>query len=41
MSIVIFFDLIVVGGPDGDELTIWDSNESEFASGLEYSEKYR
>lgn len=26
----------VVGGSDGDELTIWDSTESEFASGLEY-----
>ncbi|KAF7985328.1 hypothetical protein HWV62_6523 [Athelia sp. TMB] len=26
----------VVPGPDGEELTIWDSKESEFASGLEY-----
>ncbi|PPQ62961.1 hypothetical protein CVT24_006067 [Panaeolus cyanescens] len=26
----------VVDGPSGDELTIWDSSESEFASGLEY-----
>ena len=28
-------------GPDGDELTIWDSTESEFASGLEYQGAYR
>ncbi|KAF8913010.1 RAVE protein 1 C terminal-domain-containing protein [Gymnopilus junonius] len=27
---------MIVGGPNGDELTIWDSLESEFASGLEY-----
>lgn len=27
---------LVVEGSDGDELTIWDSTESEFASGLEY-----
>lgn len=32
---------IVVGSTDGDELTIWDSNESQFASGLEYSGNYR
>jgi hypothetical protein len=25
-----------VPGADGEELTIWDSKESEFASGLEY-----
>ncbi|KAI0316614.1 WD repeat-containing protein [Amylostereum chailletii] len=28
--------VLVVSGQDGDELTIWDSKESEFASGLEY-----
>ena len=27
---------VVVRNPEGDELTIWDSKESEFASGLEY-----
>ncbi|KAF8222144.1 WD repeat-containing protein [Tricholoma matsutake] len=27
---------LIVSGPDGDELTIWDSQESEFATGLEY-----
>ncbi|EGO30925.1 hypothetical protein SERLADRAFT_432587 [Serpula lacrymans var. lacrymans S7.9] len=27
---------LVVRQPDGEELTIWDSKESEFASGLEY-----
>lgn len=27
---------VVVSGPTGEELTIWDSKESEFASGLEY-----
>ncbi|KAF8167749.1 RAVE protein 1 C terminal-domain-containing protein [Crassisporium funariophilum] len=31
---------LIVGGPDGDELTIWDSTESEFASGLEYHGEY-
>jgi len=29
----------VVGDKDGDELTIWDSTESEFSSGLEYRNK--
>ncbi|KAH7885922.1 RAVE protein 1 C terminal-domain-containing protein [Phlebopus sp. FC_14] len=28
--------VIVARHPDGEELTIWDSNESEFASGLEH-----
>ncbi|KAA1467902.1 hypothetical protein DENSPDRAFT_906985 [Dentipellis sp. KUC8613] len=28
--------VLVVPGPDGEELSIWDSKESEFASGLEY-----
>ncbi|KAF9056524.1 RAVE protein 1 C terminal-domain-containing protein [Panaeolus papilionaceus] len=28
---------LIVDGSSGDELTIWDSSESEFASGLEYS----
>ncbi|KAF8140396.1 RAVE protein 1 C terminal-domain-containing protein [Boletus edulis] len=28
--------VLVSGHPDGQELTIWDSNESEFASGLEH-----
>ncbi|KAI0041796.1 WD repeat-containing protein [Auriscalpium vulgare] len=28
--------VLVVPGADGEELTIWDSKESEFASGLEY-----
>jgi len=32
---------IVVEGQDGDELTIWDSMESEFASGLEYRGMYK
>ncbi|KAL0951404.1 hypothetical protein HGRIS_008099 [Hohenbuehelia grisea] len=27
---------LVMTTPEGDELTIWDSHESEFASGLEY-----
>ncbi|TFK56949.1 hypothetical protein OE88DRAFT_1743465 [Heliocybe sulcata] len=27
---------LVVPGPEGEELTIWDSKESEFSSGLEY-----
>lgn len=27
---------LVVPSSEGDELTIWDSMESEFASGLEY-----
>ncbi|KDR85351.1 hypothetical protein GALMADRAFT_132054 [Galerina marginata CBS 339.88] len=31
---------LIVGGPNGDELTIWDSLESEFASGLEYRGNY-
>jgi hypothetical protein len=31
----------VVSGPDGDELTIWDSQESEFATGLEYCGMFR
>ena len=29
-------NFIVVSGTEGEELTIWDSKESEFASGLEY-----
>ncbi|KII93785.1 hypothetical protein PLICRDRAFT_101217 [Plicaturopsis crispa FD-325 SS-3] len=28
--------VLVVPGPEGEELTIWDSKESEFASGMEY-----
>ncbi|KIJ68609.1 hypothetical protein HYDPIDRAFT_24869 [Hydnomerulius pinastri MD-312] len=28
--------VLVSGHPEGQELTIWDSNESEFASGLEH-----
>ncbi|KAN0100493.1 RAVE protein 1 C terminal domain containing protein [Tylopilus felleus] len=28
--------VLVSGHPDGQELTIWDSNESEFASGFEH-----
>lgn len=32
---------LVVPGPDGEELTIWDSKESEFASGLEYRQVLR
>ena len=40
------FDIVssstqVVGGSKGDELTIWDSTESEFASGLEYCGEYK
>jgi len=31
----------VVPGTNGEELTIWDSKESEFSSGLEYSSLYR
>lgn len=31
----------VVESQDGDELTIWDSMESEFASGLEYRGMYK
>ncbi|PBL01184.1 WD repeat-containing protein [Armillaria gallica] len=27
---------LIVSNPEGEELTIWDSKESEFASGLEY-----
>ncbi|KAJ6621584.1 RAVE protein 1 C terminal-domain-containing protein [Mycena sp. CBHHK59/15] len=27
---------LIVPGPEGEELTIWDSKESEFASGLEF-----
>ncbi|GBE78251.1 hypothetical protein SCP_0111340 [Sparassis crispa] len=30
--------VLIVPGKDGQELTIWDSKESEFASGLEYRE---
>lgn len=30
--------VLVVPGPDGEELTIWDSKMSEFSSGLEYRE---
>jgi hypothetical protein len=32
---------LVMQGKDEEELTIWDSKESEFASGLEYCEVYR
>jgi len=32
---------LVVGSSQGDELTIWDSTESEFSSGLEYRGEYR
>lgn len=32
--------VLVVPGPEGEELTIWDSQESEFASGLEYQAVY-
>ncbi|TFK36859.1 RAVE protein 1 C terminal-domain-containing protein [Crucibulum laeve] len=32
---------LIVPGSDGDELTIWDSTESEFASGLEYRGVYQ
>lgn len=31
----------VVRKPEGDEVSIWDSKESQFSSGLEYSEIYR
>ncbi|PPQ67110.1 hypothetical protein CVT25_005711 [Psilocybe cyanescens] len=33
--------VLIVGSVAGDELTIWDSTESEFASGLEYCKEYR
>lgn len=33
--------LSVSGHPDGQELTIWDSNESEFASGFEHQRIFR
>ncbi len=36
----ISLQLTVVGEPEGDELTIWDSTESEFASGLEFRGTY-
>ena len=39
--ITLFFHIQVVSIPNGDELTIWDSTESEFASGLEYRGEYR
>ncbi|CAK5264601.1 unnamed protein product [Mycena citricolor] len=32
---------LVVSTPEGDELTIWDSKESEFATGLEYHCVYK
>ena len=32
---------LVVPGPDGEEITIWDSKESEFSSGLEYRHESR
>lgn len=32
---------VVVPGPEGEELTIWDSTESEFASGMEYRTVFR
>jgi hypothetical protein len=32
---------LVMATPEGDELTIWDSKESEFASGLEFRGIYR
>ncbi len=31
----------VVSTPDGDELTIWDSKESEFSLGLEFRQVFR
>jgi hypothetical protein len=33
--------VLIVPGPEGEELTIWDSKESEFASGLEYRKMLR
>jgi hypothetical protein len=33
--------IAVAPTPDGEELTIWDSKESEFASGLEYRGVFR
>jgi hypothetical protein len=33
--------ILVVRLPDGEELTIWDSKESEFASGLEHRRIFR
>ena len=33
--------MLVSGHPEGQELTIWDSNESEFASGLEHQSIFR
>lgn len=32
---------IVVPTPEGEELTIWDSKESEFSLGLEYTQTMR
>ncbi|KAG5715648.1 Regulator of V-ATPase in vacuolar membrane protein 1 [Termitomyces sp. T112] len=32
--------ILVVPGPCGDELTIWNSQESEFATGLDFSTRY-
>ncbi|GLB36004.1 putative RAVE protein 1 C terminal [Lyophyllum shimeji] len=31
---------LAVAGPEGDELTIWDSLESEFATGMEFRGQY-
>lgn len=38
---LVYLTLSVSGHPDGQELTIWDSNESEFASGLEHQRIFR
>ena len=32
---------IVVSTAEGDELTIWDSKESEFSLGLEFRQVFR
>ena len=40
LSILLRF-VSVVPGPEGEELTIWDSQESEFASGLEFQTVYK
>lgn len=36
-----FLVIAVVIRPDADELTIWNSQESEFATGLEFRRTYR
>lgn len=38
---IIFLAFTVVPGSDGHELTIWDSKESEFATGMEYRGVFR